>query len=222
LENYLNNPASPNFEQIYHCAHELIFTSPPTDGSVDEFRPILNPFISNASGLTENAVRTLCDRIVKVIYKRFSASCDAPGASLAPLAAFLAKVRSEHVTRIYTTNYDDFVLQAVPDLYTGFDPRLSSEPKRFELERFWTQEDANSVFHLHGSVHLGFPHPIPHGGDIGELYWFDERSEALRHCEFHGSDESRMDGSSFLRTAVITGLEKLSRLQQRPIALLNG
>ena len=39
LKTYLQKPGIVNFEHIYHCAHELIFTFPPTTGAFDEFRP---------------------------------------------------------------------------------------------------------------------------------------------------------------------------------------
>jgi hypothetical protein len=63
---------------------------------------------------------------------------------------------------------------------------------------------------------MGFQHPPR--GEIGGLFWFDDRDEALKHSSFAGSSPSRMDGTSVLLSAVITGLEKLSRVQQRPFA----
>lgn len=218
LAGYLQRPGIVNFEQIYHCAHELIFTSTPTPGAFDDFKPILQPFVSNTTGLTEEALRGLCDKIVEVIIAEVSRACENNPLDLGPLVRFLDTVRADYVTRLYTTNYDDFLFQAAPDLYTGFDKAPGSGPKRFDLDQFWLQERADSIFHLHGSVHIGFPHPIPSGGDIGELFWFDNRADALKHSSFSGSSPQRMDGTSVLRTAVITGLAKLSRLQQRPLS----
>jgi hypothetical protein len=63
---------------------------------------------------------------------------------------------------------------------------------------------------------MGFT--TPHLGEFGELFWFEDRAEALRHSGYSGSARSRMDGTSFMPTAVITGLDKLSRLQQRPLS----
>jgi hypothetical protein len=213
LDSYLQSPV--NFEQIYHCAHELIFTYSPTPGAVDEFKPILQPFVSNTTGLAEQALRGLC---ANVIIAEVSRACDNNLLDLGPLARFVETLRADYVTRIYTTNYDDFTLQAVPDLYTGVDSAPRSGPKCFELDQFWRKEHVDCLFHLHGSVHMGFPNPMVTGGDIGELFWFDDRAEALKHVSFSGGAPQRMDGTSVLRTAVITGLEKLSRLQQRPLS----
>lgn len=215
---HLKEPEDVNFEHIYHCAHELFYWFAPPAGAVNEHRPILFPFIEHKVDLSKEALRALCGKIVDVIYKTFSTACANNPLDLAPLSTFISSLRSQFTTRIYTTNYDDFILQAALDLYTGFPQGPSAEPKRFELKEFLTREDQHAIFHLHGSVHLGFPHPMPEDSEIGDLYWFDDRAEAVRHARFEGSDVSRMDGTSFMRTSVVTGLDKLSRLQQRPLA----
>ena len=122
LAGYLRGGAcAVDFEHVYHCAHELLFTFESTPGAVNEFRPILVRFIERRLAADEEALRALVDGMVKFIYAELSAACGNPSESLAPLAAFLAKLRKDHITRFYTTNYDDFLLQAAPDLYTGFD-----------------------------------------------------------------------------------------------------
>lgn len=215
LVGYLQRPGVVNFEQIYHCAHELLFTYPPTPGAFDEFKPIMQPFVANTTSLPEKAVRALCDKIVEVIYGEVSRSCGSNPLSLDPLARFIERLRGDYVTRIYTTNYDDFPLQAVPDLYIGF--AGGPAPRPFDPKGFWRKERSDGLFHLHGSVRMGYARPGG-GFDIGELFWFDDRADALKHASFSGGSPQRMDGTSVLRTPVITGLEKLSRVQQRPFS----
>ena len=131
LAGYLQGRADAvNFEHIYHCAHELLFTFEPAPGAVNEYRPILVPFIKRRIEVNEQVLRALVGRMTEFIFAKLSAVCGEPTTSLDPLAAFLAKIRLDHVTRIYTTNYDDFLLQAAPDLYTGFDPAPSPDAKR--------------------------------------------------------------------------------------------
>lgn len=218
LESYLQNPGIVHFEHIYHCVHELMFTFPPTAGAADEFRPLLYPFITATSGIAKDTLSALAALMVKVIFSEVSAACGTNPIPLDPLVRFKEALGSDHITRIYTTNYDDFLLQAVPHLYTGFPSAPSITPKRFEIDSFWQKEDVSALFYLHGSVHMGFAAPTKATGDIGELFWFDDRTLALKHSSFSGSGERRMDGSSLLRTAIITGLDKLSRLQQRPLS----
>jgi len=216
LAGYLRKPGVINFEHIYHCAHELLSTYPSSPGAFDEFKPIMQPFVTNATRLPRQAVHALCDKIVAVIYEEVSSSCDNNPLALDPLAHFIQRLRSDYVTRIYTTNYDDFPLQAVPELFTGFVPGPAAAPRRFDVNGFWWKERRDSLFHLHGSVRMGYARPGEF--DIGELFWFDNRTDALKHASFAGSSPQRMDGTSVLRTPVITGLEKLSRVQQRPFA----
>jgi hypothetical protein len=215
LQGYLSEP--PNFEQIYHCAHELLSMDAPTPGAFDEFRPLLYPFMANKTGISKEALRALVDKMAGVIFAEVSAACANNPLSLTPLIDFISSLRADYITRIYTTNYDDFLHQAAPDLYTGFGQNPSSAPKRFELDSFREARDRHSVLYLHGSVHMGFALPGPES-DIGELSWFDDRTEALKHSNFSGSGVRQMDGTEFSRTAVITGLDKLSRLQQRPLS----
>ena len=219
LASYLQGGArAVSFEHVYHCAHELLFTFQPDPRAVDEYRPILVPFIEQRFSADEEALRALVEGMAKFIFAELSAACERPTRNLVPLAAFVAKLRKEHVTRIYTTNYDDLLLQAAHDLYTGFERAPSPDPKRFDPRSFWRSIDEDSVFHLHGSVHLGFPISPAQDADLGALYWFDDRATALMHASFTGSGERRMDGSEVMRTAIVTGLEKLSRLQQQPFS----
>ena len=206
-----------NFEQIFHCAHELLFTFDPVSGAVNEYRPILQPFIRRRIEADKQALYELVVRMAEFIFEALSAVCEKPTTNLDPLTSFLAGLRKDHITRIYTTNYDDFLLQAAPDLYTGFDSEPSPDAKHFDRRAFWQATDTDCVFHLHGSVHLAFGR-LPRDPDLGDLHWFDDRAAALCHSSYYGSGEQRMDGSQIVRTAVITGLDKFSRLQQRPLS----
>ena len=219
LANYLNGGAGAvNFEHVYHCAHELLSTFDPTPGTVNEFRPVLVPFITRRSDFTETSLRELVTRMVTFIYDDLSAASQRPKVSVAPLAAFIARLREHHVTRIYTTNYDDFVLQAAPDLYTGFDPAPDPGAKRFDDRMFWQAAHRDCLFHLHGSVHLSFGTPLPTDPDLGDLYWYDKRSEAAKSVSHGVSDNQRLDGGCTVVTPLVTGLDKLSHLQRQPFS----
>ena len=219
LAGYLQGGAEAvNFEHVYHCAHDLLSTFDPIPRAVNEYRPILVPFVSRRIAVDEQALQALVESMAKFIFEELSAVCNKPEASLDPLAAFIAKLREDHITRIYTTNYDDFLLQVAPDLYTGFDSAPSPDPKSFDAGAFWQATDADSVFHLHGSVHLGFGFTQTRDSDLDTLHWFDDRAKALPYTSYGGSGKRQMDGSQIIQTAVITGFDKLSRLQQPPLS----
>ena len=219
LSRYLKDGTNAvNFEHIYHCAHELLFTFEPVFGAFNEYRPILQPFTCRRIQISEQVLRELIKRMVEFLFEELSETCKNPTIGLGPLSSFLERLRRNHITRIYTTNYDDFLLQAACDLYTGFDSEPSPDAKGFDRRAFWQETDTDCVFHLHGSVHLGFPFAPAPSADFGDLCWFDDRAEALRHSSHPGSGRRRMDGSQTVRTAMITGLDKLSHLQQQPFS----
>ena len=209
-----------NFEHIFHCGQEILSnTFEPTAGAVNEFRPILYPFVGRWVALNEQTALTeLVRRIPELLFSELSAASDNPRVPLTPLAEFLKHLRKTYVTRIYTTNYDDFVLQAAPDLYHGFDSTPGDGPRSFEAETFWASVDKDSVFHLHGSVHFGFPPPAHASDDLNALRWFHDRAEARLHSSYSGGAERKMDGSLYLPSALITGFDKLSRMQETPQA----
>ena len=206
-----------NFEHIYHCAHELLSTFEPAERTVNEFRPVLVPFIKRHTNLGDSTLKALVNRIAEFIFAEMVTVCER-AKCLNTLTAFLAKLRQDYIVRIYTTNYDDFLLQAAPDLFTGFDPEPRIGAKPFDRQKFWNAIDQDCSFPLHGSVHLSFR--IPHASvtDINALYWYDSRDEALLNSSYSGSDDQRMDGGKTVRSAIITGLDKLAPLQRQPFS----
>jgi hypothetical protein len=209
---YLGDPALVHYERIYHCVHELIQFFPPNERIASEYRPLLVPFIQPTLELTKISLEVLDRRILQAIYKEISSACKTPACSLGSFCAFLQEFKKDHILRIYSTNHDDFPLQAVGDLYTGFE--LNSAP--FDVDRFWREWNVPAIFHLHGSIHMGFADPSE-GRDISEIIWFTDRDDAYNHMRFmYPSGERRPDGGLAARFPLITGLDKLSNIQQRP------
>ena len=212
-----SSPDTVNFEHIYHCAHELRSTFKPGKGAAREFLPVLFPFVDRRTALDAEALRQLVTRIAHFIFAEMSAVCERPS-DLTLLTAFLETLRRDYTVRIYTTNYDDYLLEAAPDLYSGFDSRPHPGAKPFDRRAFWSAFQRDCAFHLHGSVHLSFGLPHAPDADLGALYWYDQRAEALRNSNHSGSDDRRMDGGGTVRTVIITGLDKLSPLQRQPFS----
>jgi SIR2-like domain len=219
LASYFNGGSSVvNFEHIFHCAHQLLSVFPPSNGAVNEYRPVLVPFLKPEFVADDKSLSALTRFMAEQIFARVSETCKAPKISLDPFQQFIERLRSDHIFRGYSTNYDDFPLQAVADLYVGFDDKKSAVAKRFDGHQFWQSTDRDCLYHLHGSVHLGFDRSPSGQGEIGELFWFDDRNDALGSSSYHGSGMRQMDGSDVSRSPIITGFDKLARLQQRPLS----
>ncbi|MFC0698237.1 SIR2 family protein [Paraburkholderia humisilvae] len=214
LLDFYDDPADAHFERIYHVLHELE-TLRVTPGAVTKFKPVMAPFLELTPSYEPRALRAAAGTMIKCIYREVSKICDAPEQPLDQLARFFVNLEEAYVPRVYTTNYDDFVGQSTDDRYfTGF-TQNHGDHAAFDATGFWSHWDSPALFHLHGSIHMGFPAP---GGsrEIGDIAWYAAREDALKYGLNGGSGDSRMDGTQIERSAIITGLDKLGRLQRTP------
>ena len=216
LQNFLVDSKAVHFERIYHCIHELIkFSRKTEEGFVDEYRYLLQPFLSldKASGLLkEKKLRCLEQKYIQFIYEIVSSSCENPKRRFQPLQEFINTLKSKNILRVYSLNYDDFCFQADPSLYTGFEDKAEGT---FLKNDFWSMENRHSLFQVHGSVRMGSPSPSK-SFDFHDLAWFQNREEAKKHAFRSGSGSREMDGGSSQLHPIITGLSKLSRIQHIP------
>ena len=213
LESYYGNPSEAHFERIYHVMHEL-YAFEKTPGAVPKYSAVMQPFLKQKKEYSSKALKVACQSMLKIIYKEVSSACEKPIVSLQSLESFFSSLEKKFIPRVYTTNYDDFISQATQDQYfTGFD-LPSDNHQIFNSKSYWSNWNKPGLFHLHGSVHFGFPAPQTHI----ELAWYNSRTEAIKNSEFNGSIISTMDGTGVERSAIITGLNKLDRLQQTPFA----
>lgn len=217
LVDYYQEDSEAHFERMYHVLHELsAFRLYP--GAVPKFRPVMYPFIKLQNAYGDRALRAAAQTMLEAIYASCSQRCASPKIPLDPLKTFLSTLESRFVPRIYTTNYDDFLQQAGADNYfTGF-TRAIGDFHLFDPKSYWSNWDRPGCFHIHGSVRMGFPHPKSGGVEIGEIGWYASRENALPYASFNGTGIDRMDGTGLMRSAIITGLDKLGRLQQSPFA----
>ena len=117
-----------NFEQVYHCAHELLFTFEPDPAAVDEYRPILFPLTKRRIMADEEALRGLVDQMAKFLFEAVSTACDRSTSRLLPLVDFVEGFRQDHILRVYTTNYDDFLRIALPGITNPVVPGDEEDP----------------------------------------------------------------------------------------------
>ncbi|MFA4227899.1 SIR2 family protein [Xanthomonas perforans] len=211
---YAPHSHEAHFERIYHVLHELAAMHVP-EGAVPKFKPTLNAFVKPNYSISNAALRAACRSTLEAIYKICSERSEHPNLPLCELKDFLKNLSNNFTPRIYSTNYDTFFEQAWPGLFTGFTNQLAPGIFSFSPSDYLKDWDQPGIFHLHGSVHLGFPHL---GRDIGELAWFESTKEAIRHSSFSGSGINRMDGTTIDRSAVLTGLDKLGRIQEKPFS----
>lgn len=214
LLDYYDDPGDAHFERIYHVLHELE-TLKVTPGAVAKFRPVMAPFLELTRSYEPLALRAAARTMIECVYREVSRVCSAPKQPLDPLTRFFADLEEAYLPRVYTTNYDDFVGQATTNRYfTGF-AQTHDEHAAFDAAGFWSNWNSPALLHVHGSVHMGFP--LSGGShEIGDIAWYASRDQALKHAFNGGSGDARMDGTQIERSAIITGLDKLGRLQRTP------
>lgn len=215
LVSYYKNEGDAHFERIYHALHEL-YAHHYLNGAIAKFSPVMAPFFETQHTFSQTQILGAAKAIIEIIYTQASAVCDTHTIGLASLKNFFDKVQQQYIPRVYTTNYDDFIHKATEGKYfTGFTRKLD-DLNLFDGKSFFEHWNDPSLFYLHGSVHMGFPHPSTSEIEIeiGDIAWFENTSEALRNAFITAGSVSRMDGSTIERTSIITGLEKLGRLQQ--------
>lgn len=217
LVDFYKEEHQAHFERIYHVLHEL-YAHYHQEGAAAKFSPVMAPFLAKTRDLDKIKILAAAKAIIEIIYHEVSAVCERNTCSLEPLKQFFAQVEDRYIPRIYTTNYDNFVGQATEGKYfTGFNRKLN-DLNLFNAESFFQQWNTPCLYHLHGSIHFGFPAPYTKAIRMGELAWFEDTAEALRHAFITASGVPKMDGTVIERTSIITGLEKLGRLQQNPYA----
>lgn len=217
LVEYYKCKTEAHFERLYHVLHELDVLRL-TPNAVPKFRPVMYPFLYAKKTYHEHALRTAAKTMLQTIYETVSHACESPKQPLDPLMSFLSLLEERYLPRIYTINYDDFFEQAGTDGYFSGFIRPANGCYLFDPGAYWREWDKSGCFHLHGSVHMGFPNPASGDTEIGEIAWFPSRADALQHFAFTGSGIDRMDGTDLMRSAIVTGLDKLGRIQQSPFA----
>lgn len=217
LEKYYGDENQAHFERIYHVVHEL-FAHYHHDKAVSKFLPVMAPFLSAENHFEQVDFLATVKAIIEIIYAEASVACDSKDVDLTSLRNFFSYLEAQYIPRIYTTNYDNFVDKAIENKYsTGF-TRKFNNCKLFDSKSFFKTWNEPCLYHLHGSIHMGYVTPETLNTEIGELAWYDDTKDALQNAFITASGISRMDGTMFERTSIITGLEKLGRLQQNPYA----
>ncbi len=174
------------------------------------------PFLQSHHDFEQKDLSLTARAIIETIYSEASAACNNSNIDLNPLNNFFSYLQRQYIPRIYTTNYDNFIGQATQEKYfTGFTLENGNH-KLFNARTFFEAWDKACLYHLHGSIHMAYP-STPHT-EIGELAWYSNTNDALCRSSIWASGISRMDGTQFERTPIITGMEKLGRLQQNPYA----
>ena len=225
-----------NFEQMYHAVS--ILNSMQYDPQfVSAYKPILLAFFERIDqyyllSLTkENKVHfsdlfnqinlsRLRTRMLHLIKDKFidDSQCIKNSEGMRKYEKFYDYLQDENrfLIRNYTTNYDDLIESASGFKFkNGYETVDSKGCRRFSPSQFFASSAENILCHLHGSVHMDFSSDINRGDRLDELVWYDSLEEAGKF-EMVVSEQLQNDGHTCEVGPIITGLEKIERVQQSP------
>jgi hypothetical protein len=195
--------SNPNFEHLLHCL-EVVITmqhawraagsghlrnmfSLVTGGPRAELLPLFEGIIAT------NAVSYFFDRLHS-IFSGHNPKQDLP-AEWNHYQGFWGALAGTYRLDIATTNYDDLVEIALPELNQGFQSVPGESTKRFSPHVLRKPE--NRLVHLHGSIHWGYRSGATDGNRFAfqdswhDLYWHDDPVAAQRSWGWRSNQTSQ-------------------------------
>lgn len=208
----------PNFEELIHVLELLdsIYPIPPHDGVVDEYRPIIGPFIEvnndlNLSHFFGIAATEACYEILKLVKEASDEIGD--NSSDHHLSDGLAILGQQAILKIFSLNYDDIPERSGIPLATGFYLNEDS-PFDFDHRMVISGQEGHVHYQLHGSILFGNT-----GIEKERLIpRYHTRGEAASNRTSRSSPSSAQDGHQAVPLPMITGLRKADKILFEPYA----
>lgn len=129
------------------------------------------------------------------------------------LRNFLTALRDEFDVGIVTLNYDNIFTQALPDLYTGFEPTTGVfEPLEIQSRSTW-----DFIYHLHGSIHFemtGSPY------DMHGITWAPTPIQGHTLEAFGRNTQVSLGGPAFPTSIIVAGYGKTQQMLRQPFLTL--
>lgn len=215
LAYYYGDEKEAHFERLYHAISESLQLIPLDSSALPRFKPMIQALANRKNCYDKNHLWVCSKEIIRTIYKQVELACSSSQNDLSSLKNFLSGLSSRFISRIYTTNYDNFFEKATNfEWVSGFNN--SQEISCFDPSACWDAWDKNCIFHLHGSIHFGFQ---VNGLGSSKFVSYKDLNAAYESVEdFSGPEGYKLSGNSFERSPIITGLDKLDKIQQSPFS----
>lgn len=221
----LHNYSESNFEEILYVINQLsciVSNKDPNTGELSknsnyslnnfvkqiEF-PLINRF-SETRELTGHDFRMLYLELLDEILKDFREKClkVKQDEILEAHCNFLQTLNEQYELGIFTTNYDNLILKALPDLFTGFDKATGNFLRKETIKR----DSWDFVYHVHGSVHFDMPRD---NEKMHSIKWLDDYTQSAKNSKGR-SGQTTTEGLEVPNTSIIVGYDKLNQIQKEP------
>ncbi len=121
---------------------------------------------------------------------------------------FMTRLRKDYDVAFISLNYDNLVMQACPDLFTGFDRSGVFRPERVHNRCKW-----DLIYYVHGSVHYDMQ------GDVCSMHdikWNPDLKSHFCGNSYGRNSQETAEGVAFPLSVLIAGYGKLHQMQRLP------
>ena len=121
---------------------------------------------------------------------------------------FFTDLKEDYDLGFVNLNYDNVLLNVLPDLSTGFNP----ENGEFDKTEFYNNK-WNFCYHLHGSIHFNMTSdgPLAHN-----IIWEKDLDENFKTRALNRNVNFTSEGNYHLNSTIISGLDKANQLLRAP------
>lgn len=125
---------------------------------------------------------------------------------------------------IFTFNYDTTIEQSVEKYNDGFVRHKHDNFKLMDIRQLLRTGNVHTISHPHGCIQYGFV-PYNHANDVVYEYQhhnyvkYDNVLDSLKaYQSFSGSGNNSQNGSSFVPSPIVSGLDKLEKTDYLPMS----
>ncbi|MAL59210.1 MAG: hypothetical protein CMC14_04105 [Flavobacteriaceae bacterium] len=121
---------------------------------------------------------------------------------------FFNDLKEEYDLGFINLNYDNVILNILPDLSTGF----NLEDGKFDKTEFYSNK-WNFCYHLHGSIHFNMTNDGPQSHNI---IWENDLNNNFQTRSTNRNVNYTSEGNYHLNSTIISGLDKANQLLRAP------
>lgn len=187
------------------------------------------PLESDKDDVVVKIYNLFCELIIKITEEIFLyvGSINSPKKVVtSKLLSFLKYVKSKNnIIRSYTTNYDQMFVDIYKNRkpqppFDGFILNKNDSFWDYDLRRIQDSDSEDCYYNLHGSIFWHWRHSEDQSVEKSRFY---KTESCIQDREFHIGSELRKDsiqksnpGEPYLLSPIITGYNKLQRINQEP------
>lgn len=214
-----------HFERLVQIALQLE-TYTLFEKSVDEFRPLLRPFVGFRDNVRHFDIPSMnsiiasdsCVQILDLLSDRYNLQLE-DRLKKCSLNAFLNEFNKKNIaSRLFSLNYDTLPLFSLLDFETGFEQKQDSNFEIFSPQKIIDWQGDHLYCQLHGSTLFGYPSSDHQESPPGLIARYSDVQTAKKNRTMKTGKPQRQDGSPAATNLMITGLRKADDILTEPYA----